>query len=198
MMNEPIQPAPQTPDAAPSPYRQILEATRADPEDVGAWVRRARAAGSAEERIFCLSQVNRLDPDNQDGREGMYRALWNELARDSFLAYIEETDHIYYVRSRDYLALAVPKDRERPPEYPPKSTPLLAPAHRNLIRAFLGLLLSGLGTFIFAPLAIRDAGAVLQQAAGRPDRIRAWIVIWISLFLLGLASLLAWLLIIRL
>lgn len=184
----------QTDGRAPSVYQRSLEATRDKPEDAAAWIARAEAAQSTEEKIFCLSQVNRLDPTHPKGREQMHETLWGELRRDSFLSYLEETDHIYYVRNKDFTSLAIAKDRSGTETYPPEKLSEVDLARRRLGWAIAGLALSGLGTLVFAPLAIRSSANVLRESGDRRDRVRAWIMIALALTLMPVALLLAWVL----
>ncbi len=165
-------------------YRNALEATRLDPESVDAWLMRSATAPSEEERLFCLSQANRINPDLPQAKSAMYNALWAELQQDPFLAYLDQDDKLYFVRSHEYLSLAVPKDRAVPKEtYPPKQPQPLARAYHWLAWAVLGLTLAGLGTLIFAPLAIWSAFSSFREPLQRGDRIRALLAIFLSLLL---------------
>jgi hypothetical protein len=178
--------------SAPSVYERSLAATQDQPDDVSAWIARAETAMTAEEKIFCLSQVSRLDPSHPQGKEQMQHTLWGELQRDSFLGYLEETDRIYYVRSSDFTSLAIAKDRAAVEAFPPEKDTAVDHARRRLGWAIAGLALSGLGTLIFVPLAVRSAYQVLGETSARSDRIRAWIVIALSLLLAPIALALAW------
>ena len=179
-------------------HRLSLEATRLDPKNVEAWLVRSRAAASREENLFCLSQVSRINPDYPPSRLDLYRALWSQLQHDAFLAYIDETDQVYYVRSNEYLSLAVPKDRSIPEVYPPERPAPLARANRWLAWAIIGLALAGLGTLVFAPLAFLSAVTALTGPLERPDRIRAGIVLFLAAVLAACAILLGWLFLIHL
>lgn len=178
-------------------YKISLEATRLAPENAEAWAMRFQTAVSSEERLFCLSQISRIDPNYPGVKYHIYHTLWDELEREPYLAYMEETDDLYYVRSKDYISLAVPKDRAAQEKYPPERPKTLSPAYRWLALALVGLVLSGLGTLVFAPLAVVSAGRALSAPLKRPDRIRAWIVLLISLLLLVPALFLGWLLLVH-
>jgi hypothetical protein len=47
--------------------------------------------------------------------------------------------------------------------------------------------MAGLGTLLLAPLAIRTAEIALRQPLDQPDRIRAWIVIFLSVVLFSIS-----------
>ena len=169
-------------------YLMSLEATRLEPENIETWLVRFQSAPSREEKLLCLSQVVRLTPDHPVAKRNMYTMLWARLKTDPFLAYIEETDQLYFVRGADYQSLAIPKDRSVPQVYPPKHPKPLARAYRMLGLAVLGLALAGLGTLLLAPVAIWLAFAAVTGPIKLPDRRRAWIVILLSglMFILGL------------
>jgi hypothetical protein len=174
-----------------------LEATRDNPDDVNAWLARAETALSTDERIFCLSQVSRLDPDHPIGKELMHRTLWSELQRDSFLSYLEETEDIYYVRNKYFTSLAISKDRLDFEEYPPDKLSDIHRARGRLGWAIAGLALSGVGTLLYAPLAIASAVRTLTKSRDPRDRRGAWMVIALCLILLPIAVFLVYLLVIH-
>lgn len=171
-------------------YRISLELTRTFPNSAEAWLMRSKTAASTEERMHSLSQVNQIDPNHPASKLYTYQAVWSMLERDPFLAYMDESDDLYYVRSREYLSLVVPKDRGVPEKYPPPGPQPLAPAYRFLVFALFGLVLSGLGTLIFAPLAVFAALQARRKGLGREDRARSRIVMWLAFLLLAPAILL--------
>ena len=176
-----------------SAYLPSLEATRLEPENIETWLMRFHSAPSREEKLLCLSQVVRLTPDHPLAKRNMYTTLWAKLKTDPFLAYIEETDQLYFVRGADYQSLAVPKDRSVPQIYPPQRPRPLARAYRILGLAFLGLALAGLGTLLLAPIAIWLAFGAMSRPLKLSDRRRAWMVIMLSSLLLVLGLLLGFL-----
>ncbi len=171
-------------------YHLGLDATRIAPDNVEGWLIRARTAVSVEEILFSLSQVHRLDPNNSIAKEYTYRALWRMLERDPFLAYLDETKDLYYVRSQEYLSLAIPKDRAEQDPFPVQQPAALASANRLLVLSILGLVVAGLGTLLFAPLTILAAFAAARAPIGKQNKLRAWIILLIALALLGPAILL--------
>ena len=176
-----------------SAYRLSLAATRQDQGAAEAWLIRARTSASNEERLFCLSQASRLDPEHPKAKQALYSTLWLELEQNPFLAYMDETDHVYYVRSQEYLALTVPKDRGIPESYPPQRHPALTRAYRWLAWSFAGLALAGIGTLIFAPLAFSQAASALRQPIQKPDRVRARLILAFSILLSAIAVFFVWL-----
>jgi hypothetical protein len=144
-------------DSGMKAYRLSLELTRSFPNNADAWLLRSKTAVSTEESLYALSQVNRINPNHPAAKLYTYQALENMLERDPFLAYMDESDDLYYVRSKNYLSLVVPKDRNIPEKYPPQNPQPLASAYRYLLLAVFGMILSGLGTLLFAPLAVLAA-----------------------------------------
>jgi hypothetical protein len=156
---------------------------------------RARTADTSGERLFCLCQASRIDPQNPTARQALYAALRLELKRDPFLAYIDETDLVYFVRSAEYLSLAVPKDRSIPATYPPEYPQTLAKAYHWLGWSIAGLMLAGVGTLVAAPLAICLALSALNRPLPKHDQIRAVLIVAMSILLSTIAFFLVVLLI---
>ncbi len=178
-----------------SAYRLSLQATRQEPDNPDAWILRSKLATTNEERLFCLSQVHRINPHHPVVKKDSYQVIWHMLQKDPFLAYLNETDDLYYVRSNAYLSIPVPKDRATPEAYPPKQPSKIKPAFHYLGLALLGIMFAGLGTLIFAPLAILAVLSASSQPLSRADRMRARIVVLVSLVLIAGAIGLVWLLI---
>lgn len=175
-------------------YQLALSATQASPDSADAWLLRSRLAASPEETLFSMSQVHRINPNHPLARQDSFRLVWELLERDPYLAYQGETDDLYLVHTSNYMSIALPKDRAVPEPFPPKKPGPLAPANRWLGLAFIGILFSGTGTLIFAPLAILSAAGVLLSATDTTNRIRAGIVILVSLALLSISAVLVWVL----
>jgi hypothetical protein len=170
-----------------SAYELSLQATQAAPENIDAWLLRATLAGSLEERIICVNRLNELAPNFQDRHNVAFFALKEVLAQDPFLAYLEETGEFYRAINGDHV-LNIPKKRAPIDPFPPEkphSSPLKA-AYRLLTVAILGLLLAGIGTVVFAPLAA--VAAIRAPTRSRAEQIGSLIVFIVSLllFLLGL------------
>lgn len=171
-----------------------IEATRLYPENADAWLTRARYAKTNDERIFALSQVHRLDPRHPSARQESYNTIWRMLEQDPYLAYLDETDDLYFVRSSAYTSLALPKGRGIPEMYPSKQQSRLAPAYRWLGLALVGMLFAGLGGLIFAPLAVLSVLSAEQHPLDQPDRIRSRVILLVSLILFVFSILLGMLL----
>ena len=143
-------------------YRLAASLTEGDPENLRAWLWRARLAPARAERLRCLSLVLERRPDHPGARRDLYEALWAELEADPFLDYDGETDHLYRVRTGDDTPVTVPKQRRPPEPFPPPAPGPLRPAWRWLRLALVGLLPAGLGAVLLAPVA-----AVAALRAGR-------------------------------
>ncbi len=178
-------------------YRISLEATQQDQGNKEAWLIRAQTAASREERLLCLSQAIRIDPSHPKAKQALYTNLKSDLEQDPFLAYVDETGQLYFVRDEEYLSLVVPKDRNIPESYPPERPEALRKAYRWLGWSVLGLALAGLGTLIFAPLAFRLAASTSGQPLEKPDRVRARLAFWLSFLLSAISLSLAGLLVVH-
>lgn len=165
-------------------YRFSLEATRLDPSNVDGWLIRARSADSSDERMFALSRVHLLNPDHPAARAESYHLRWEMLKKEPFLAYLSETDDLYYVRNYAYASLPVPKDRNVPEVYPPKQPSPLLPAYNYLWLAILGMAFAGIGTLVFAPLAMLKAIRINRRELTRPDRVRMRVIFLVSFLML--------------
>lgn len=175
-------------------YQLALEATRVDPNSADAWFFRSRLAPSNEESLFCMSQVNRLNPQHPWVKQDSYNLIWGMLEKDPFLAYQDETDDLYLVRSSAYMSLAIPKDRSTPVPFPPKQPGRLARSYHWLGLALLGMLFSGIGALVFAPLAILSALSTFTTSLSQADRVRAGVVILGGILMVFAGALLTWLL----
>jgi hypothetical protein len=171
-------------------YQISLDLTREYPNNAEGWLLRARLAPSTEEVMYALSQVNRINPNHPATKLFTYQAMWSQLERDPFLAYVDESEDTYFVRSRDYLSLVVPKHRNTPEIYPPIDPQPLSQAYKFLLYAVFGLVLSGLGTLVFAPLAVFATVNARRKDLSKQDQARARIIIWLAFILLAPASLL--------
>ncbi len=169
-------------------YELSLQATKVAPENLDAWSRHATLAPSFEEKLICMNTLNELSPDHQDRRQVAFSTVEELLNRDPFLAYLEETEALYRVIHKNNMVVVIPKRRTAVNPTLPERTGPLKPAYRLLAMAILGLLLSGVGTLVFAPLAMLAAlraGPALQSQA---ERVSSRVVLILAglLFALGL------------
>jgi hypothetical protein len=101
----------------------------------------------------------------------------------SFLKYEGEDRQVYILSDRTGSILRVPKNRMTTPASREADTGRFAPAYILLSAAFIGLAPAGLGTLVFAPLAMLWAlGIALFRRPGRTGSKRI-VVVW------GLAAL---------
>lgn len=168
-------------------YELSLKATQSAPEHIEAWLLRATLAPSLEERLICVNRLNELRPDHRDRYNVAFFALEELLEKDPFLAYLEETDTLYRVINADRMVLSIPKKRIAANSVSLDQSDKLKAAHRFLIMAMLGLMLAGLGTLIFAPLAAMAAIQGGQSALSRADQVNSTVVLILAvlLFMVG-------------
>jgi hypothetical protein len=170
-------------------YELSVKATEAVPQSIEAWLLRATLARSLEERLNCVNRLNELAPGYRDKYNVAFFALKEFLDQNPFLRYLEETDELYRVISADRLVLSIPKQRAPANPPPPDGTHAnpLRGAYRWLTMAILGLLLAGLGTVVFAPLAAVAALRVQGSAQAHPERVKSTVVVIVAvgLFMIG-------------
>jgi hypothetical protein len=178
-------------------YQSSLRATSMAPDEPLAWYLRSRAAASTEERLMCLSRAVSLDPELPQAREDLRQAVKDLTSRDPFLGYVNETPDLYQVRSGADLLLNIPKNRLFEIPYPKRQPGPTNKVARWLVLAIFGLILGGFGAFLLAPIAGFRAMSLMGHASSRADRVRAGVIVILSL-LVWLASIpITWLLIIR-
>ncbi len=165
-------------------YELSMKATQMSPKNVEAWWQRATLAPSLEERVMSVNRVNELDPDYQDRHHLSFFTIREALERDPFLAYHDETDDLYRAINAEQVVMSIPKQRAPAEAFPPKKASPLQPAYRWLVLAFFGLLLAGLGTILFAPLAALAAGQVRSSLQSRSEKVSSTVVITLSVLLL--------------
>lgn len=141
-----------------------------------------------EESVIALNQVLELNPEDTVARQELYETMQQLLRKDAFLAYQGETDVIYKVRTPAEFQFIHPKDRAKVEPFPPQNSPPARTAISWLGWSVIGLIPSGLGTLVFAPLAVIAAIKLLRQQVELIDRRRAWIAISgaIALWLIAL------------
>src|SRR5579859_3448184 len=165
-------------------YQLCREATIATPRSAEAWLYRAALAKSYRERLSSLSKALNLSPQHSGARDAMYEALKRYLNADPSLRYIDQSTSLYRVLTEDGIAVAVPKDRIAVEPFPPPNPTPMRSVNHWLTLAVLGLLFSGLGTLICAPMAASAAWTAQSRANTPRIRRRAWfalvyaIVLW--------------------
>ena len=145
---------------------------------------RAMLAPSLEERVMSVNRLNQLAPDFRDRHNLSFFTIKEALERDPFLAYHEETDELYRAINAEQIVLSIPKNRTAVEAFPPEHSSPLKPAQRLLVLAVFGLLLAGIGTLVFAPLAAWSAHQVRPSLPTHSERISATVVITLSVLLL--------------
>ena len=168
-------------------YELSLQATKTVPESIEAWFLRASLAPSLEERLFCVNCMNELCPDCQDRHQVAFAAVKEQLERDPFLAYLEETEALYRVISKNNQVLVIPKKRAAGDTGLPERPSPLKPAYRLLTLAILGLLSAGIATLVFAPLAALAALQAGPSLRTRSEQVSSTVILLLAglLFLVG-------------
>ena len=154
-----------------------VQLTVEEPTNEQAWLARAATAGTLEEAIDALTRVLALNPAHPAARQQLYEAMQALLRQDAFLAYQGETPELYQLRAPENFQFVHPKDRAAPDPFPPPTAPPAQSAYRWLGLALLGLLAAGLGTLVFAPIAMLSAARLLRQPPTPADRRRGWLVL---------------------
>lgn len=166
-----------------------VQATQMAPESIEAWLLRATLAPTLEERVACVNHLNELAPGYRDRYNVAFFALKERLDQNPFLAYLEETDELYRVIDADRKILSIPKKRAPVEPYPPeeKQPNPLKPAYGWLRLALMGLLLAGVGTVVFAPIAALAAARAGESLNARSERVSAAVVMIVAsiLFIVG-------------
>lgn len=170
-------------------YKLSLQATQVEPQSIEAWLLRATLAPTLEERLICVNRLNELAPGYQDRYNVAFFALKELLDSNPYLAYLEETEELYRVASRDHV-LSISKKRAPVELYPPeKPAPgPLTSAYRWLNLAMIGLLLAGIGAVVFAPLAALAAIRAQQSLQSHSEQVNSIVVLIVAfgLFVVGL------------
>ncbi len=179
-------------------YELSMKATQIAPKSAEAWWSRANLAPSLEERVMSLNRLNELDPGFASQHHFSFFTIKEALDRDPFLAYHNETDELYRAINAEQMVIDIPKQRNTAEAYPPKQPSPLMPAYRLLVLSIFGLLVAGLGTLVFAPMAAISAGRTRTSLRTRSEKISATVVITLSILLFLLAMNFAFLLAIHL
>jgi hypothetical protein len=136
-----------------------------------------KAAGTLEDSVTALNQALVLNPENIVARQALYEIMQQMLRKDAFLAYQGETEVVYKIRTLGEFQFIHPKDRAMAELFPPQTSPPTRAAINWLGWSVVGLIPAGLGTLIFAPLAVIAAVKLLRQQTVLMDRRKAWVVI---------------------
>lgn len=182
----------------PERYSERQIDTRPLPQEPEIWLSRARAATTFEDTLLYLNQALLVDPYHPVAGRRMDEGLQYLLNHNAFLGYVNETEAVYQVETGGKLVLHIPKNRAVLEHYPSRPPSPLRPAFRWLGLALVGLPLAGIGTLIGLPIALVYAVRAHQQPLSRADRVRANVLIVITLSLIFLAFGLALLLILHL
>ena len=171
-------------------YQLSLQATKVAPDNLEGWLYCATLAPSLTERVFCVNHLNELAPGYQDRHDIAFFAFKELFDEKPYLAYLAETDELYRVINTDRVVLNIPKKRARFEPYPPEQ-PTASPlrlAYRWLILSIVGLLVAGIGTVVFAPMAAVAAIRADQSLETHVERGQAMIVLVASagLFIIGI------------
>lgn len=152
----------------------------------------ANTSGSLEESVTKLNQALELNPENAVARQELYQTMQQMLRKDAFLAYQNETNDHYTIRTFAEFQFVHPKDRAMPELFPRLEQAPAQKAINWLGWSLAGLIPAGLGTMVFAPLAIFAAIKLLLQKNSLSERRRAWVVLGsaIVLWLIALLFLL--------
>ena len=137
----------------------------------------ANPSETLEESVTALNRVLESNPENIVARQELYETMQQLLRKDAFLAYQGETDVIYKICTLAEFQFIHPKDRAMTALFPPQNSPPARTAIHWLGWSVVGLIPAGLGTLVFAPLAVIAAIKLLRQQVELIDRRRAWIVI---------------------
>lgn len=164
-------------------YQLSTEATRLAPRNAEAWLWRAETANNVQEKGLFLCRALLLNPKHPIAQRRMHKLLQLTLEHDACLAYVDETDTFYRVRTGAGQPLIVPKGRAVSTSHLPGVLSPLQPALNWLGLTLLGLLLAGLGTLVCAPVAILLALRARKQPLSRPDATRVKVVLAIAVLL---------------
>ena len=162
-------------------HQLCVQLTRADPTNEPAWLWRASTSESVDETIAALSAVVAQDPSNVVARRMLQHLMGLRLQRDAFVGYVAESDQSYRIYLPPELTIEHPKDRIPAEPFPPARSALTASTLRWLGWSIIGLIPSGLGTLICAPMAVATALKLLRSRPGSADRQRALIVLALAI-----------------
>jgi hypothetical protein len=137
----------------------------------------ATTGSSLEETVTALNQELERNPQNTAARQALYESMQQMLRKDAFLAYQNETNDHYTVRTMAEFQFIHPKDRAMPDLFPRLVQPPAQKAINWLVWSLVGLIPAGLVTLVCAPLAILAAIKLLLKEHSPGDQRRAWVVL---------------------
>jgi hypothetical protein len=172
----------------------VLNQDAAAQSEINTWLGRLENAATDEERLFYLSRIQALDPHNRRAAQLMTQNMKGYLRKDPSLAYLEENQDLYRVRTGRDLILVVPKNRAVPETYSPERFGQFGQAYRSLMWAVLGLLLSGPIAIFFGVLSVLAAFRAGLLSQGSRAWARVFVIVLISLIILAPAVALTYLL----
>jgi hypothetical protein len=148
-------------------------------------------SGTLETSLTELNQELEINPGNAAARQELYQTMQQMLRNDAFLAYQDETNDHYTIRTFAKFQFIHPKDRAMPDIFPRLAQAPSQNAMKWLAWSLVGLIPAGLGTLVCAPVAMLAAIKLLLQKNSPNDRRRAWVVLGsvIVLWLLALVFL---------
>jgi hypothetical protein len=170
-----------------------LDQVKTAPNDVETWLQRLQNASSDEERLFYLSRIQAIEPQNQRAAQLMARLMKGYLKKEPALAYLEENPDLYRVRTARDVILVVAKNRATPETYAPGRFGPFGRAYHDVMLALLGLVLSGPIAIVFGFLSLVSALRAVFRTQG-PARWRAAVIGLIALLVLLPALVLSYLL----
>jgi disulfide bond formation protein DsbB len=130
-----------------------------------------------EESVTALNRELELNPQDAAARQALYETMQQMLRKDAFLAYENETNDHYTVRTFAEFQFVHPKDRAMPELFPRLEQASSQKAINWLGWSLVGLIPAGLGTLVCAPLAMFAAIKLLLEKNSLSDRRRAWVVL---------------------
>ncbi|MEI7847221.1 MAG: hypothetical protein WCK35_15585 [Chloroflexota bacterium] len=137
----------------------------------------ANTSGTLEETLTELNLELELNPENSAARQALYQTMQQMLRKDAFLAYQNETNDHYTIRTFAEFQFIHPKDRAMPDLFPRLQQTPAQKAINWLGWSLAGLIPAGLGTLVCAPLAIFAAIKLLLQKNSLSEHRRAWVVL---------------------
>ncbi len=139
-------------------------------------------------KLEALTKARLRYPDDRYIKNTIYEEVKEVTDKDPFLAYEDENEVAYRVHDHTQEVLVVPKERAIPEPFPVRRPEPIQKAYRFMLWAALGLILSGLGAIIFAPVAGWWATRAINGRTDPRDRTRAWVTFFLAvlLFLVGL------------
>ena len=137
----------------------------------------SNSGSTLEESVTAINRELEQDPQNAEARQALYETMQKMLRKDAFLAYQNETNDHYTIRTFAEFQFVHPKDRAMPEIFPRLEPAPAQKAIHWLGWSLVGLIPAGLGTLVCAPLAVLAAIQLLLQKNSLSDRRRAWVVL---------------------